>query len=114
MRKVLLGIGVLVLATSLEASPLESYFNRVADAIYVAEGGIRTKFPYGIKSVRTNNPRRVCLVSVRNNWQRWQDAGCPGDFIDFMGQRYCPPQAHPLNRHWAKNVRRIYDRAARR
>lgn len=91
-------------------SPLEDYFERLADAIYVAEGGRKTAFPYGIKSVRTDDPRQTCLTSIRNNYARWQDAGLPGDFIDFMGRRYAPPSAHPLNQHWARNVRRALAR----
>jgi hypothetical protein len=41
-------------------------------------------------------------------WDRWVKAGRPGDFITHMGARYCPPEDHPLNRHWAKNVTTYY------
>jgi len=88
-------------------SAQETYFNKVADAIFVAEGGRHlTRFPYGVKSMPEgiSDPRRVCLNSIRNNYRRWEAAGKPGDFIEFMGRRYCPPNAHPLNRHWVKNV----------
>ena len=41
---------------------------------------------------------------------RWIAAGSPGEFIDFLGRRYCPPAAHELNRNWAGNVKYFYNR----
>lgn len=104
-RKIVLGL--LWLAASLPAlgqTSREAFCERVADAIYIAEGGANTRFPYGVRSIQTSDPRRVCVASVRNNLRRWDAAGRPGEFIAFMGRRYCPPDAHPLNRHWVKNV----------
>ena len=102
-----LGLG---LASTLTTRAIEAqYAERIADAIYRAEGGSAAKVPYGILSVRVQNKeeaRRVCLNTIRNNWQRWMDAGKPGDFIDFLGNRYCPPSADPVgNRNWRQNVK---------
>lgn len=88
------------------------YFNKIVDAIYIAEGGSKTKHPYGILSVKVKNAkeaRKVCFNTVRNNHRRWIKAGRPGDFIDFLQKRYCPVGAENdpsgLNIHWQKNVR---------
>jgi hypothetical protein len=72
-------------------------------AIWCAEGGDRTRFPYGIKSVRTDDPRQVCLNTVCNQWERWNGTGC---FIDSLADRYCPPGVDPVgNARWKRNVK---------
>lgn len=87
------------------------YAMRIADAIYKAEGGKAAKVPFGILSVRVRDRQkalRVCLNTIRNNWQRWKAAGQPGHFIDFLGNRYCPPSVDPVgNRNWRRNVKLI-------
>lgn len=84
--------------------------DQIADAIYVAEGGARAKKPYGILSVPCDSQsscRAVCLNTIRNNLKRWERAGRPGEYIDFLASRYAPPTAHPLNRNWKPNVVKI-------
>jgi hypothetical protein len=85
---------------------------RIADAIYVAEGGAKAKKPYGILSVKVANAqeaRQVAINTVRNNWKRWHDAGRPGDYIEFLAKRYAPlgvaNDPSGLNKNWLKNVR---------
>jgi len=74
-------------------------------AIWIAEGGDKTRHPYGILSVQTNDPRRVCLNTVCNNWERWDGTGC---YIDFLGDRYCPPTSDPVgNARWKRNVKAL-------
>jgi len=50
-----------------------------------------------------------CAATVQKTYDRWTKAGSPGDFITFLGKRYCPVGAENdpsgLNRHWIKNVR---------
>lgn len=52
-----------------------------------------------------------CAATVQKNYDRWVKAGSKGDFIVFLGKRYCPVGAkndpNGLNRHWIKNVTRI-------
>lgn len=81
------------------------YAEKMADAIYIAEGGAKTSHPYGVKSVKTSDPRAVTLTSIDNNWKRWQAAGSPGSFIQFMANRWCPLASDPVgNKNWVKNV----------
>ncbi len=80
--------------------------NQIANAIYYAEGGIKTRHPYGIKSINTygnkDYARKICLQSIQNAKKRWLKAGMPEDFIVFMGRRYSPPNINP---NWVKLVK---------
>jgi len=86
----------------------KEYRDKIVNAIFLAEGGNNTKYLYGIKSIKTNNPRRVCENTVANNYIRWQAAGKTNSFIEFLGARYCPlsdkSDKSNLNIHWVKNV----------
>ena len=104
------------LHSSLHKSNLQVHENkwecRLADAIYRAEGGRASVVPYGILSEPCDTPekcRMICVLSIRaNQWRYLEAAGQIDDFIKFMGLRYAPPQAHPLNKLWAKNVTHLY------
>lgn len=102
-------VGILSIRTPAEIPP--EHLTRVVNAIYRAEGGSKAKVPYGILSVRVRDAahaRRVCEATVRNNWDRWEAAGRPGDFVSFLGRRYCPPAADPVgHRNWVRNVTSI-------
>lgn len=84
---------------------------RIADAVWRVEGGSHTRYPYGVVSIKTHSAahaRRICLVSIRNNWQRWEAAGRPGRFLDFMADRWCPAVDSPQgNANWKRNMRLI-------
>lgn len=79
---------------------------KLVDTIYVVEGGAKTRYPYGIMSVKTDNPKRVCLNTVKNNYSRWIKAGRSGCYLDFLADRYCPPSVDPTgNRNWKHNIK---------
>ena len=81
---------------------------RIANAIYQVEGGTHTRFPYGIKSVQTHNPRQVCLNTIANNFNRWQRAGAHGDFLDYLANVYCPSSADKRgNENWKRNIHKL-------
>lgn len=91
------------------AAPIpEAHAQRIADSIYVAEGGAKAKKPYGILSVAVSGEpeaRRVCLNTIRNNWTRWEAAGSQGPYVTFLANRYCPVASDPIgNRNWIRNV----------
>ena len=88
----------------------------LADAIYKAEGGAKTKHPYGILQNFTHTtPRRACLNTIRHAQRRWVEAGRPNDFITYLGASYCPVGAANdptgINRHWVKNVKAFMKQA---
>ena len=90
------------------------FANRMADAIYRAEGGKKAKVPYGILSVKVrdeSDARRVCLNSITNNWRRWEASGKTNCFVDFMADRWCPQKSDPVgNRNWKRNVKEILNK----
>jgi hypothetical protein len=83
--------------------------NKLADAIYKAEGGAKTNFPYGVRSIDTKGNKeyaqKICLNSIRNAQKRWKKAGEPEDFVTFMGRRYIPPKENP---NWVRLVKYFY------
>ena len=86
------------------------YINKVVDSIYKAEGGARTRHPYGILSIKTSNPRKACYEVVNWRYAMWQSLPnkTRPDFITYLSRSYCPIGAsndpRGLNRHWVKNV----------
>ena len=105
---------ILVLATNIFSQEIEDKdLDKLINIIYKIEGADKTRFPYGIKSVplkgktkeaRKAYARQICKNTIINNLQRWKDEGCPGEFIGFLGDRYCPPAGSEGNRNWKKNV----------
>lgn len=101
---------------TLPKQPDSRVVKTLAKAIYIAEGAEKASVPYGIMSqpVRSkDHARRICEASIRRNWERWVDAGCPGpDFVAFMARRWAPVGAENddrnLNREWPDNVRRWF------
>ena len=72
-------------------------------AIRKAENG-RPGLEFGIMHPKANDldsQAGWCAASIVKNRQRWDGKG---DFVEFMGRRYCPPNAHPLNKNWVGNV----------
>lgn len=103
-------------AVSGEITPInENYANKIADAIYIIEGGEKTKYPYGIKSIDTGGnkekARRICLNTIRNQYIRWQQYGKTNDYLDSLADRYCPPSVDKQgNINWKKNIRAVLNK----
>lgn len=109
--KLIASIITIVACLNCSAAMPKGYDSKLADAIWKAEGGHKTKHPYGVKSVKVSSvaeARRVTLVSVRNNWSRWERAGKPEPFVTFFAKRWCPVGAENdpqgLNKNWIRNV----------
>ena len=93
----------------------DEFVNKMADAIYRAEGGAKAKSPYGVLSINLKGKtpdekkaeaRKITITSIRNNWKRWLASDKSKDFVDFMADRWCPISADPVgNKNWKKNVK---------
>lgn len=95
-----------------EFVPSEANYTKLVNAIYKAEGGAKTRHPYGILTkYKHTTPRQACFNTVRNTYKRWERAGRPGDYISFLGARYAPVGAKNdptgLNRNWVRNVKSL-------
>jgi hypothetical protein len=110
-----LALAVILCATPAFAGSEHIPAEKVADAIYRAEGGKRAKVAYGVLSVKVSGEaeaRRVCLNSIRNSRARWEKAGRPGDWLAYFAARWAPTKGatndpQGLNRNWLRNVRGI-------
>ena len=97
-----------------EARAVESFnIEKLADAIYLAEGGAKTKYPYGILTkYKTTTPRQACINTINSALKRFALQTKEKDFIIFLSLTYCPIGAkndpHNLNIHWVKNVKYFY------
>ena len=100
----------LLYSTNLIAGTIDA--NKLADAIYVIEGGKYTKYPYGIKSINTKGnatkARKICITTIRNTHKRWIAEKKPIKFLDYLADRYCPPFVDSTgNRRWKVNIRKF-------
>lgn len=87
--------------------------NRLADAIFKAEGGLHTRHPYGIlKKFKSTTPRQACLNTIKSRYKSWLKAGQPKPFISYLASSYAPLGAKNdplnLNSNWIKNVEAFY------
>lgn len=88
---------------------------RLANAIYIAEGANKTKYPYGIiKKYKHTTPRQACINTIKSNLKRYKQSKSKEDFIVFIGRTFCPVGATNdplgLNRNWTLNVKYLYKR----
>lgn len=77
----------------------------LANAIYKAENS--KTHPYGILAhYKHTTPRQACINTIIHAKKDWNGKG---DFIAFLGSRYCPVGAsndpRGLNKNWVKNVK---------
>ncbi len=86
--------------------------NRLIKAISIQEGNYRRncKYPYGILKQSTN-PRAECYKKIKREYHNWDGRG---DFIDFLGPRYCPINGENDKNHKCKNwipaVKKLYEK----
>ena len=83
---------------------------KIVDAIYLAEGGSKAQFLYGIRSVRYTGAleaRQICLNTVRNQYKRHRAHTCGKPYMQCLADRYCPigcDNDTGTNKYWLKNV----------
>ena len=96
---------------------LHSKLAPIVAAIRYAENGGKGR-EYGILHPKVKPTYRSqagwCAATVQKNYDRWTKAGSKGEFIVFLGNRYCPVGAdndpHGLNKHWIGNVTKFAER----
>lgn len=86
---------------------LEPQLVSIVFAIRKAENGV-TK-PFGIMNPEADTYSKQagwCVCTVQKNYDRWLKDNQGKEFIDFLGDRYCPAEVDPEgNKNWKKNVR---------
>lgn len=110
--------GIIILFCAVTARAEEIDINRLADSIYLAEGGSHTRHPYGIlKKYKTTTPRQACINTIKSALRRYEKSDKSVEFISFLGKTYCPTTGNhltsdekKLNVFWVKNVSYFYYR----
>lgn len=106
-RLLLIIIPLLLLFSNAYAQKISYTTEQIVKAIWYAEGGANTKHPYGIlKKYKHTTPRQACINTVNHAIKDWNGKG---DFIVFLGNRYCPVgtanDPTNLNKNWVRNVK---------
>ena len=110
---VVLALGGIMGVGTAYAETLGGYdVERLANAIYKAEGGANTRHPYGILAkYKTTTPRQACINTIRNQAKRHKAHICGKDYLTCLRDRYAPINSdtdNGTNRYWLKNVRFWY------
>ena len=115
MNKLLLVISFAISGCSQTPAWAGVNVDKLADAIYWAEGGAKTSHPYGILAhYKHTTPRQACKNSILSGIKRAKS----DDYrviISEIGRVYCPIGAsndkQGLNLHWVGNVTRLYEKS---
>jgi hypothetical protein len=99
---------ILILLFSCDIQPARAEtidIEKLATAIYYAENS--KTHPYGILAhYEHTSPRQACINTINHALRDWDGKG---DFIVFLGNRYCPIGASNdpkgLNKNWVRNVK---------
>lgn len=93
--------------------------DRLANAIYIAEGGSLTNHPYGILAkYKHTTPRQACINTIKHKLRDFNREIITQlderEFIAYLGQTYCPVGASNdpggLNLNWVGNVIELYEK----
>ena len=112
--KKLISILVIMLYSSIGYCEVIPNWNALADAIYKAEGGVKTNHPYGIMvKYKHTTPRQACINTIKHKWRDYNDQKIKGQtFLEYLASRYAPIGAENdptnLNKNWLKNVSKFY------
>lgn len=114
MRIILIALTLCLACVNCYAESMPDY-DRLANAIYKAEGGAKTSHPYGILAhYKHTTPRQACINTCKNQFKRHAKHNCGKDYWTCLRDRYCPIGASNdpmgLNVNWLKNVLSNYNR----
>ena len=97
-------MAVIVLVFVIGMFSLSMYDNNLCNAIFLAEGGLKATYLYGIVSVKYKDiteAREICLRTIRNQRIRHLKHKCGLEFLECLAKRYCPYDWET----WLKNVK---------
>jgi len=94
-------------------------WEKLANAIYKAEGGAKTAHPYGILTrYKHTTPRQACINTLKSKYREWASnakiRAHHKEYLTYLASRYAPIGASNdptgLNNNWLKNVRYFYEK----
>lgn len=125
MRKAILASFLALTAVFLAQGYSEAWEapESLLQAIYRAEGGEKAKAPYGLihSSWCMDEPgwcKYYANEVIRVHRKRWERAGNPGDWIEYLGSKWAPTQGvsdweSSYNKNWIRNVRFFLNKGER-
>ena len=93
-------------------------YERLADAVYLAEGGAKAKVPYGIfyPGCSKSSPaycRKIAINTFKSAYKRFKSSSNSQTYISYLASTYAPMgvknDPSNLNRHWIRNVNHFID-----
>jgi hypothetical protein len=85
------------------------YESKLLHAVYLAEGGSKTRFAYGV--MLHNRPwdepeaRLIAQNTIEHRWRLYEASGAKGSFVDYLAKTWCPASVDPVgHRNWIHNV----------
>ena len=101
-------VSLLMIYIQVASASEEPYYQTsdIVNAIWIIEGGLKTDWPFGIKSVYCKDYqacKKICKNTVENNRVRYINYGYKQekDFTTFLAKRYCPTDWET----WLKNLK---------
>lgn len=89
-------------------------FEKLATAIYHAEGADKAVHKYGILAkYKHTPPRKACLNTITKRYKLWVNTNKQEGFIDFLQKTYAPINCendNGTNKFWARNVTYFYNK----
>lgn len=88
-------------------------FNKLANAIHIAENGHRLDKgeQYGIHSVHYSTEaeaRQICLRTLKHKYAKWRALKWPKTaYLEYLSTKYCPVN----HKVWFRNVEYFYAKA---
>ena len=108
----LMAVAIAFIAKGCQADEID--IEHLANAIYWAEGGPNTNYPYGILTrYKHTTPRQACINTIKHALKDFKG----GDFISFLGSRYCPvgcDNDNGTNKYWVRNVTYFYNKGVKK
>ncbi len=103
-------LALIIFTGSSQAAEVD--LNKWADSIFIAEGGYKATYLYGIRSISYDTEeqaRRYCKNTVYNTLVKYRKTRCEeGESdIDCLARRYCPVGSDTDNgtcQYWKDNV----------
>ena len=83
--------------------------DKLADAIYSAEGGPKASHAYGVlQHYKVTTPRQACINTINSAIKRFAQQSKETDFVHFLSLTYCPigcDNDNGTNQYWKQNVK---------
>jgi hypothetical protein len=111
IKEVILLCVILFFLIDIRIARGEEYYTdeAIVDSIFIIEGGYKTHYPFGIRSVFCSgydDCRNVCVNTIKKNRVRYSEYGYRqyNTYLEFLASRYCPLSVDGCE-NWLSNLK---------